>query len=38
MEKLKTRSTVGSQEDTTEEPKITADVQASKLKNMLNNI
>ena len=38
MEKLKTRSTAGSQEDTTEEPKITADVQASKLKNMLNNI
>ena len=38
VEKLKTRSTVGGQEDTTEEPKITADVQASKLKNMLNNI
>jgi hypothetical protein len=38
MEKLKTRSSVGSQEDTTEQPKITADVQASKLKNMLNNI
>ena len=38
MEKLKTRTTVGSQEDTTEETKITADVQASKLKNMLKNI
>ena len=38
MEKLKTRSTVGSGEPQEEQPKITADVQASKLANMLKNI
>ena len=39
MEKLKTRSTVGdSNTSTQEQPKITADVQANKLKNMLKNI
>lgn len=40
MEKLKTRTTVGDMvgNDAEETPKITADVQANKLKNMLDNI
>ena len=38
MDKLKTRSTVGPSETQEEQPKITADVQASKLQNMLKNI
>ena len=38
MDKLKTRSTVGPSEPQEEQPKITADVQASKLQNMLKNI
>ena len=40
MEKLKTRSTVGNDDASSSEdqPKITADVQANKLKNMLKNI
>ena len=40
MEKLKTRTTVGEMEgnEAEEAPKITADVQANKLKNMLDNI
>ncbi|MBR20429.1 MAG: hypothetical protein CMA64_09855 [Euryarchaeota archaeon] len=38
MDKLKTRSTVSTSETDEEQPKITADVQASKLANMLKNI
>ena len=40
MEKLKTRTTVGEMEgnEAEETPKVTADVQATKLKNMLDNI